>query len=364
MEFRILGPLEVSSDGQALDLGGAKQRALLAVLLLDANNVVSTDRLIDALWEDDPPESAQKALQVHVSGLRKLVGRERLQTKAPGYLLQLEDGELDLDRFRELHEGGRPAEALSVWRGPPLSDLADLRFAQPEIARLEDLRLACLEERIEQDLQARRHAELTGELEALVAEHPLREDLRAQLMLALYRSGRQAEALDAYQAARRALVDELGIEPGRELRELHQRILNQDPGLDLGGRPASEPEAEAGPAFVGREPELAELTAGLDDAFGGRGRLFLLQREPGIGKSRLADELLSRAKARGAHVLVGRCWEAGGAPAYWPWTHLCGTWLASFPSCASSSPVCPSPSPRSPKPKPRAFGSSTRPRPS
>jgi DNA-binding SARP family transcriptional activator/tetratricopeptide (TPR) repeat protein len=333
MEFRILGPLEVSSDGQALDLGGAKQRALLAVLLLDANNVVSTDRLIDALWEDDPPESAQKALQVHVSGLRKLVGKERLQTKAPGYLLQLEDGELDLDRFRELQERGRPAEALSVWRGPPLADCAHLRFAQPEIARLEDLRLACVEERIEQDLQARRHTELTGELEALVAEHPLRERLRGQLMLALYRSGRQADALDAYQAARRALVDELGIEPSHELRELHQRILNQDAGLDLGRPRATEAGSEAGAAFVGREPELAELTAGLDDAFGGRGRLFLLQGEPGIGKSRLADELLSRARARGAHALVGRCWEAGGAPAYWPWTQALRTYMrASEPS--------------------------------
>jgi DNA-binding SARP family transcriptional activator/tetratricopeptide (TPR) repeat protein len=326
MEFRILGPLEVFSDGQALDLGGAKQRALLAVLLLDANNVVSTDRLIDALWEDDPPESAQKALQVYVSRLRKLLGKERLQTKAPGYLLQLEDGELDLDRFRELQERGRPAEALSIWRGPPLSDFAHQRFAQPEIARLEDLRLACLEERIEQDLQARRHTELTGELEALVAEHPLRERLRGQLMLALYRSGRQAEALDAYQAARRALVDELGIDPSRELRELHQRILNQDAGLDL-GRPGDEAESEAGAGFVGRESELAELTAGLDDASGGRGRLFLLQGEPGIGKSRLADELLSRAKARGAHALVGRCWEAGGAPAYWPWTQSLRTYV-------------------------------------
>jgi DNA-binding SARP family transcriptional activator/tetratricopeptide (TPR) repeat protein len=326
MEFRILGPLEVSSDGQALDLGGAKQRALLAVLLLDPNNVVSTDRLIDALWEDDPPESAQKALQVHVSGLRKLLGKERLQTKAPGYLLQLGDGELDLDRFRELQERGRPAEALSVWRGPPLCDFAHQRFAQPEIARLEDLHLACLEERIELDLQGRRHTELTGELEALVAEHPLRERLRGQLMLALYRSGRQAEALDAYQAARRALVDELGIEPTRELRELHQRILNQDAGLDL-VRPATEAEGEADAGFVGRESELTELTAGLDDAFGGRGRLFLLQGEPGIGKSRLADELLSRAKARGAHALVGRCWEAGGAPAYWPWTQSLRTYM-------------------------------------
>ena len=228
MEFRILGPLEVRSDGQAVDLGGAKQRALLAVLLLDANHVVSRDRLIDALWEDDPPETAAKALQVYVSGLRKLIGKERLQTRAPGYLLGVVRDELDLECFRELQEGGRPAEALALWRGPPLSDFAHSRFAQAEIARLEDLHLACLEERIEQDLHAGRYAELTGELEALVAEHPLRERLRGQLMLALYRSGRQAEALDAYQAARRALVDELGIEPGRELRELHQ--TDPEPG--------------------------------------------------------------------------------------------------------------------------------------
>ena len=248
MEFRILGPLEVLSDGQAVDLGGAKQRTLLAVLLLDANHVVSMDRLVDALWEDEPPETATKALQVYVSGLRKLIGKERLQTRAPGYLLGVARDELDLERFRELQEDGRPAEALALWRGPPLSDFAHSRFAQAEIARLEDLHLACLEERIEQDLHARRYAELTGELEALIAEHPLRERLRGQLMLALYRSGRQAEALDAYQAARRALVDELGIEPGRELRELHQRILNQDPALDL------SPEVEAEP----REPEPPE----------------------------------------------------------------------------------------------------------
>jgi DNA-binding SARP family transcriptional activator len=232
MEFRILGPLEVFSDGQAIDLGGAKQRALLAVLLLDANNVVPTDRLIHALWEDEPPETAPKALQVYVSGLRKLLGKERLETRPPGYVLAVAPDELDLERFRGLRESGRPAEALSLWRGAPLSDLAHARFAQADIARLEDLRLACLEERIDRDLGEGRGAELTGELEALVAEHPLRERLRGQLMLALYRSGRQAEALDAYQAARRELVDELGIEPGRELRELHQRILNQDPALD------------------------------------------------------------------------------------------------------------------------------------
>jgi DNA-binding SARP family transcriptional activator/class 3 adenylate cyclase len=264
MEFRILGPLEVVSDGQALDPGGAKQRALLAMLLVHANRVVSTDRLIDALWEDDPPEGAQKALQVHVSGLRKVLGRERVQTKAPGYLIRVYDGELDLDRFRDLEGEGKPAEALSLWRGPPLDDFACQRFAQAEIARLEELRLACVEELIEQDLEAGRHAAAVGELEALVKEHPLRESLRAQLMLALYRSGRQADALEAYQQARGALVEELGIEPGRALRELHQAILNQEPALD--GRPATgrpiagsaSPEPEVVEAPAEREPAPRE----------------------------------------------------------------------------------------------------------
>ena len=234
MEFRILGPLEVLSDGQAVDLGGAKQRTLLAVLLLDANNVVSNDRLIDALWEDDPPETAQKALHVYVSGLRKLLGKERVQTRSPGYLLKVGEDELDLDRFRRLQEQGELVEALALWRGPPLADFGYQRFARTDIARLEDLRLACEEERIERDIQAGGHAELASELEALVAENPVRERLRGQLMLVLYRSGRQAEALEAYQNARRTLVEQLGIEPSRELRELHQKILNQDPGLDLG----------------------------------------------------------------------------------------------------------------------------------
>jgi DNA-binding SARP family transcriptional activator/class 3 adenylate cyclase len=232
MEFRILGPLEVRSDGRAVHLGGAKQRALLAVLLINANNVVSRDRLIDALWEDDPPETAQKALQVYVSGLRKLLGKQRLETKAPGYVLTVGQDELDLERFRELQESGRPAEALALWRGAPLSDFASSHFAQADIARLEDERLACLEERIDRELIAGRHAELTGELEALAADNPLRERLRGQLMTALYRSGRQADALEAYQQARATLVEELGIEPSRELRELQQAILNQDPALD------------------------------------------------------------------------------------------------------------------------------------
>jgi DNA-binding SARP family transcriptional activator len=321
MEFRILGPLEVVEGERTVDMAGAKHRALLAMLLLHANEVVSSERLIDALWEDEPPETARKALQVYVSQLRKTLGKDRVQTKAPGYLLRVQEGELDLARFQRLAEEGRPREALRLWRGPPLAEFASERFAQGEIARLEELRLTCFEERLEHDLAAGRHAELVGELEALINEHPLRERVRGQLMLALYRSGRQAEALEAYQGARRILVEELGIEPGRPLRELEKAILQQDPSLDFvsAAEQALEPAEASRGAFVGREAELEALLTGLEDAVAGRGRLFLLVGEPGIGKSRLADELIRRGRARGARVLVGRCWEAGGAPAYWPW---------------------------------------------
>src|SRR5581483_884480 len=161
-----------------------------------------------------------------------------------GYSLRVRDDELDLARFRRLHADEQVAEALALWRGPPLSEFAYQRFARAETARLEDERLACLEKRIDRDLEAGRHAEVTGELEALVAQHPLRESLRHRLMLALYRSGRQAQALEAYQEARAVLVDELGIEPGRELRDLHQAILNQDPALDV--EPSAPPEAKLG----------------------------------------------------------------------------------------------------------------------
>jgi DNA-binding SARP family transcriptional activator len=244
MEFRILGPLEVVSNGEALDLGGQKQRALLAVLVLHANEVVSSDRLIEALWQDEPPDTAQKAVQVYVSQLRKLLGRERLQTRPPGYLLRVDEGELDLARFRTLRAEDRPHEALSIWRGPPLGDFAYHQFAQADIARLEELRLACSEDRIERDLTAGLHADLAGELETLVAEHPLRERFRGQLMLALYRSGRQAEALEVYQAGRRMLVDELGLEPEEALKGLERSILEHDPGLDLPVRGDDRSEAD------------------------------------------------------------------------------------------------------------------------
>jgi DNA-binding SARP family transcriptional activator/tetratricopeptide (TPR) repeat protein len=314
MDFRILGPLEVDAETGPLSLGGGKQRALLAVLLLSANEIVSSDRLIEALWEDDPPESPHNALQVHVSQLRKALGRSRLQTQAPGYRLHVDADEFDLARFLRLRGEGKLDEALSLWRGAPLAEFGFDRFAQTDIARLEELRLGCVEERIERDLARGRHCELVAEVAALVKLHPLRERMRAQLMLCLYRSGRQVEALDVYTDCRRALVDELGVEPGRELRELHEAILQQDRGLDF------KPTAEVGAtAFVGRERELGELLAGLDEASAGHGRLFLLAGEPGIGKSRLAEELVDRARARGAVTLIGRCWEASGAPAYWPW---------------------------------------------
>ena len=233
MEFRILGPLDVVDGERVVALAGPKHRALLAMLLLHANEVVSTERLIDALWEDERPETAQKAVQVYISHLRKTLGRDRVQTKAPGYRVQVQEDELDLERFQRLMRDGDPRAALALWRGPPLAEFASARFAHDGIARLEELCLACLEQRIDLDLASGHHAELAGELEALVAKYPLRERLRAQLMLALYRSGRQAEALATYQAARRTLVDELGIEPDRPLRELEQAILTQDPTLDL-----------------------------------------------------------------------------------------------------------------------------------
>jgi DNA-binding SARP family transcriptional activator len=228
---------------RSLELGGAKPRSLLAILLLHANQVLSTDRLIDELWGASPPATAAKSLQVMVSKLRKRLGDDRLATHPPGYVLRVEPAALDLARFEQLVGEARQAapesaarklrQALALWRGPALADLAYESFAQAEIARLEELRLAALDQRIDADLATGRHAELVGELEALVAQHPLRERLRCQLMLALYRSGRQAEALDAYRSARRELSEELGLEPSEELKRLEQAILRQDPALDL-----------------------------------------------------------------------------------------------------------------------------------
>jgi DNA-binding SARP family transcriptional activator len=337
VEFGILGPLEVVEDGRALRLGSRKQRALLALLVLHAGEVVARDRLIDDLWHGEPPAAAETTLRSHISRLRSALGASRLLSRSPGYTLVLESEELDAARCERLLAEGRDAlaqgrapqaaerlrSALALWRGPPLADVVYEPFAQGEIGRLEELRLALLEERIEADLALARHADLIGELEALVAEHPLRERLRGQLMLALYRSGRQADALGSYRQARHALTDELGLEPSEALKDLERAILAHDPALQPPSQFVDEAEpvdGGRGPgSFVGRERELRELLDGLDAAIAGKGRLFLISGEPGIGKSRLVEQLTRHARERGAEVLVGRCWEAGGAPAYWPW---------------------------------------------
>jgi DNA-binding SARP family transcriptional activator len=335
MEFRILGPLEAVANGRAVPLGGGKQRALLTLLLLHANETITTDRLIDELWGERPPATAAKTVQVHISRLRKALDDSSiLLTREHGYTLAIDPEALDANRFeRLLGEGsrelaaGRPdhavpalTSALSLWRGAPLSGLAHEPFAQSEIGRLEELRLAALEQLIEAKLALGRHAEVVARLEALIAEHPYRERLRAQLMLALYRSDRQADALQAFQDARRTLVDELGIEPGQRLRKLEQAILAQDEALALpvpppAERPAPEPLAlpatlqlAAGTPFVAREAELARLRQ-----LWARGEraTVVLAGEAGIGKTRLAAEF-----ARGVRgsVLYGRCDEGLAVP--------------------------------------------------
>jgi DNA-binding SARP family transcriptional activator len=265
MEFRLLGPLEVAGADGAVELGGTKQRALLAMLLLHAGEVVSSDRLIDTLWGDSPPLTAGKSIQVYVSRLRKtLADDDRIVTRPPGYVLYVEPDELDLARFEQLVTEARAAppeqastrlsEALSLWRGPPLADLEYETFAQPEIARLEEMRLAALEQRIEADLALGRHADLVPELETLVGHHAFRERFRHQLMLALYRSDRQADALDAYQRARRELADGLGLEPSESLKRLEAAILRQDAELAL---PADAGQVDAGRAPVATAPLTA-----------------------------------------------------------------------------------------------------------
>ena len=246
MEFGLLGPLTVLEGGSDITPARPQQRALLALLLLRNGNVVPGAQLIDALWGEEPPGTAQTALYGHISTLRKLIGPERIRTRPPGYLLDVSADEVDLARFEALvaHARARddPAarasglrEALALWRGEPLTELQGTPFADREIARLDELRVTTLEDRIDADLALGRHHELVPELDPLVAEHPFRERLRGQLMLALYRCGRQADALHVYQSGRRALAEELGINPGPALQQLELRILRQDSSLEPTG---------------------------------------------------------------------------------------------------------------------------------
>ena len=299
IEFRVLGPLEVRSEGRPIGLGRTKQRALLAFLLLHANRVVSRDQLIDALWGEKPPETAATAVHGYVSGLRKSIGADRIETRSPGYVLRAGAEELDLAVFQRLHDEARPLEpakaaerleqALAMWRGDPFADFDSVPFVTDERSRLEELHLCVLEDRTDALLALGRHVEVIAELQALVRSHPLRERLRAQLMLALYRSGRQAEALEVYQQGRRLLAEELGLEPGESLKRLQHAMLAQDPALDGLAAPHSQPEA--------RRTRPADLPA-----------------RPLLGRSRFAAALvvvILAAVAAGVAVALSRGSEPG-----------------------------------------------------
>jgi predicted ATPase/DNA-binding SARP family transcriptional activator len=309
MRFGILGPLTIADGERPIVVPGAKPRTLLVLLVLHAGRVVPADRLVDGLWGEQLPADPANALQALVSRLRRALDpsgeRELLASRPPGYLLAVDPQQVDAVRFERLTAEGHAAlgadqpdaaaallgEGLALWRGPALADVAHESFAEGEIARLTELRLAAVEDRVEANLALGRHAAVVGELEALVAEHPLRERPRGQLMRALYRSGRQAEALETYRRTRKLLGEELGLDPSPELRRLEAAMLAQDAGLD----PPAEAPARPGTnlrvpltSFVGRDEEVARVTAVLDQA-----RLVTLTGPGGSGKTRLAVEVAS-----------------------------------------------------------------------
>jgi DNA-binding SARP family transcriptional activator/class 3 adenylate cyclase/tetratricopeptide (TPR) repeat protein len=352
IEFLVLGPLEARRGERQLKLGSIKHRMVLAKLLLHANQVISTDELIDTVWGERPPPTVRQSLQNHVAALRRVieqagtpVGQPRtLLTRDPGYLLQVDPDQVDLHRFRRLVDEGRAAleggapckagkllhQAVSLWRGPVLADVVAAGASWPELAGIDELEISAVETRIEADLVAGRHAELIGELEAIIRRHPLREHLHGQLMLALYRSGRQADALGAYRNARNTLVDELGIEPSVRLQRLEQAILAQDPPLELLGPARSGDEAgaaasdeAAAPAEAARPGEsggaerklVTVLFAEVDEPVGEAG-----ERDPEDVSSMLDAHLeLMRAEIAGfggcvEHAIGGATMAVFGVP--------------------------------------------------
>ncbi|MFF3670492.1 ATP-binding protein [Microtetraspora malaysiensis] len=349
LDFRVLGTLEVvDGAGARLDIGSRKQRALLALLLLNAPHVVPLDQLIDRLWADEPPSSATGTLQAYISHLRRTLEPRRsprsparvLRTREPGYLLDITPSQLDAERFARAADAahaaladGKPEDverilrpALVEWRGDPLTDFADEAFAQSTIARLVAVRLSALTVRAEAWLALGRPAAAAVEVERLLEREPYREGLWALLIRALYQDRRQAEALAAYQRCRALLGDELGIDPSPELRGLEQAVLNQDELLVRSWSPAAPPVAELRrppgptlPRLVGREPHLRRIGERLDDLRQTAGGVLLVTGESGIGKTRLAEAAAEMAAERGVTVAWSRCVEGSGAPAFWPW---------------------------------------------
>jgi DNA-binding SARP family transcriptional activator len=393
MRVSVLGAAEVSLGGLPVDLGARKQRALLAALALHRGRAVAVDTLVDLLWADRPPPGVAGTLQAYVAGLRRALEPDRparaasrvLLTVPPGYALQLAEDALDVSRFEaavsaahqsiaplaSVTTGGAPVvsredlagtvtsldEVLALWRGTPFLELDAAPAAVAERVRLEELRLVALEDKATAGLALGNHATVAAELEALTSAYPLRERLWALRALALARSGRQAEALDVLSQVRRLLADELGIEPGSELRELQTAVLRQDPSLDYvplgtgqasgspsttrpsGARPsgagpapsAGTPQSAAGWPVVGRDTEIGTLNDLLDLADTGTPAFAAILGEPGMGKSRLTEELAGLAMARGAQVLVGRCSQDEGAPPLWPWSSVLAGLGAALP---------------------------------
>jgi WD40 repeat protein/DNA-binding SARP family transcriptional activator len=318
MQIRFLGPLEASIDDRPVSLGGAKQRAVLAILGLDANHSVAADRLIEGLWGERPPPSAAKMVQNYVWRLRAAMAGDsgaEIVTRGRGYELRIDPELVDVHRLERLvseaarEPNGAAREALALFRGRPLADVADEPFAAAEIRRLEELRLRAAELAIEADLAAGRHQELVGEIDGLLADNPLRERLHAQRMRALYRCGRQAEALEAYRHARKTLVEEIGVEPSRELQRLHDAMLRQDPALDVGPAVAELPhelDPAASPPLIDRERELRRLRARWRQG----GGVVTIVGAYGMGKTRIAAEVAAEAHREGAAVL----YAAGSGP--------------------------------------------------
>jgi DNA-binding SARP family transcriptional activator len=374
-EVRLLCGIEATQDNDHVPIAGVGLKALVAILSLAVPHPVSSDHLIDELWGDEQPKNPENALQARISELRRLFGRASVIRREPGYALVVEPEAVDalrLERFvrdgREAYDSGDEQRAgdcyrsaLSLVHGPPLSELLDFRFALVAASRIEEMVLAAHEGLADVRLALGQHTDAVDSLIELVRAHPLRERFHAQLMLAFYRCGRQADALRTYKAARDVLLDELGLEPGPELKSLEHSVLSHDPGLTNGvarvptmPQPISLPDQRdleawrtarqtdgkptTGPIhLVGREYELHALQEDLAETIMGRGRLVLLGGEPGIGKTRLAEELGSRAKATGAEVVWGRCYEGRGAPAFWPWTQIVNGLLTRTTNCATRS---------------------------
>jgi DNA-binding SARP family transcriptional activator len=357
---RLLGSIEASRGADPTAVAGTKLQALVAALAMAVPHPVAADTLIDAIWGEQGPANPANALQAQVSQLRRVLGADVVVRRGSGYALVVEPDDVDALRLERLVRDGREAAgrgdmseaattfaaALSLVRGAPLAELAEMRFARDAGTRLTELVLAAHEGLVDAQLATGRHAEAVSPLTELVRAHPLRERFHAQLVLALYRCGRQAEALRAYQDAREVLVEELGVDPGVELQELERAVLAHDPALtgvpspsasllgtldgSAGRSPSDNTNVVSGFPLVGRDPERHVLRGDLAEAIAGRGRMALVGGEPGIGKTRLAEELTADALAEGATVVWGRCYDGRGAPAFWPWTQIVHSLLGHY----------------------------------